>query len=74
MDQGVTRPSATVTTMVPTEVLTIRRDEFITLLKANEQLALKLMWSMLQNMSLRLHNTNTKLAAAIDPDEAPPPF
>ena len=66
--------SATVTTITRARFLTIRRDEFIALLKANEHLAVKLLWSFLQTLSVRLHSANKRLSAVGDDAEPSSPF
>jgi CRP-like cAMP-binding protein len=75
MELIAARPrSATVSTLATTELLKLGRDAFIGLLKANEHLALKLLWSFLQTLSVRLHTTNRKLSAALEEEETAAPF
>lgn len=64
--------SATVTTLTKSRFLVVQRADFIALLKAHEHLGVKLLWSFLQTMSLRLHHSNTQLSNTQDDDEAPP--
>ncbi|OGQ89046.1 MAG: hypothetical protein A2289_18710 [Deltaproteobacteria bacterium RIFOXYA12_FULL_58_15] len=70
------RRSATVTTLGKTSVLAIRRSDFIDLLKANEHLALKLLWSLAQTLSSRLDYANAQLSVAMEaqPEDPAPPF
>jgi CRP-like cAMP-binding protein len=66
--------SATVTTIARVELLTIHRDDVVALLKADEHLGVKLLWSFLQTLSVRLHQTSRKLTAAMDDEEPSSPF
>jgi len=45
----------------PSEIMVIERDDFEKLLKADKELAYKLLWTLLRTMSRRLRETNDKI-------------
>jgi serine/threonine protein phosphatase PrpC/CRP-like cAMP-binding protein len=55
--------SATVTVLSDTRVLRIQRDAFYDLLRKDSQLAVKLLWSFVQVLTIRLRQSTTDLAA-----------
>jgi len=58
------RASATVEALTPVEVLTLDRDSFLAALKADANMAVKVLWSLLLRVSGNLRKTSERLADA----------
>jgi len=61
----VPRRSATAITLSDTQLLVIRRNQFLQLLKQDSELAAKLMWQLLQKLSRLVRTTNQQLVQEI---------
>ncbi|RME28617.1 MAG: cyclic nucleotide-binding domain-containing protein [Deltaproteobacteria bacterium] len=58
------RASATVEALTPVEVLTLDRESFLAALKADANMAVKVLWSLLLRVSSNLRQTSERLAEA----------
>ena len=54
--------SATVVTVAPSRLLSVHRETFYDLLRKDPQLAVKLLWSFVQVLTVRLRQSTTELA------------
>jgi serine/threonine protein phosphatase PrpC len=61
----VPRRSATATVQLDAQVLVIRRNQFLQLLKQDSELAAKLMWQLLQKMSRTVRATNRRVVSEL---------
>ena len=61
--------SATVVAKVPTRLLSVHRDTFYELLRKDPQLAVKLLWSFVQVLTVRLRRSTTELAHQLSEHE-----
>jgi serine/threonine protein phosphatase PrpC len=55
--------SASIIAIAPTDLITIRKDDFYYLLATDAPLGMKLLWAFIQVMSNRLRSANTELTA-----------
>jgi CRP-like cAMP-binding protein len=56
--------SATVRSLEPTDVMVINRNDMMTLMRKENMISVKLLWSLVQTMSERLRTANTGMVAA----------
>ena len=61
----VPRRSASATVQLDAQVLVIRRNQFLQLLKQDSELAAKLMWQLLQKMSRTVRATNRRVVSEL---------
>ena len=61
--------SASVIAKVPTRLLSVHRDTFYELLRKDPQLAVKLVWSFVQVLTVRLRRSTTELAQQLSEHE-----
>ena len=61
--------SASIKTLEPTRLLSIQRDTFYGLMRRDPQLAVKLLWSFVQVLTVRLRRSTNELAATLSERE-----